>query len=77
MVKVVLELSSGSSPGREYYFVVIKGVPHSKGLVITDAKPLAQAEKIRAKVHAALSTYPEPPVEPPTDPQRRSRLERV
>jgi hypothetical protein len=75
-VEVALELSSGSTPGREYYFVVIRGVPGSKGLVVTDARPLAVAEKIKVKVERALREYGAPPVLVPDGP-RRSRLERV
>jgi hypothetical protein len=75
-IEVTLELSSGSTPGREYYFVTIRGVPHSKCLVITDARPLAVAEKIKTKVEKALREYGAPPVLIPDGP-RRSRLERV
>jgi hypothetical protein len=59
-----------------HWFVVIKGVPYSKGLVITNAHPLPKAERIRAKVEKALREYGAPsPPEPA--PPKRSRFDRI
>lgn len=60
-----------------HYFVVIKGVPHSKGLVITNAHPRPKAERIRAQVEKALRAYGAPPEPPEPEGPRRTRLERV
>lgn len=64
-VEVILEESDMSRYSENYegircYFVVIQGVPYNKGLIVTDAKPLAQAEKIKAAVEAALKAYKQP-----------------
>lgn len=61
-VQVVLEESDMSRycenyQGTRCYFVVIEGVPHSKGMVVTNAYPLPKAEKIKAAVEASLREY--------------------
>jgi len=71
-VEVVLEQCHIPST---HWFVVIKGVPYSKGLVITNAYPKPKAERIKARVEKALREYGAPPEPEPTT--RRSRFERV
>jgi len=72
-VEVVLQEADPKPSG--FWFVIIEGVPHTKGLVITNAAPRAKAERIKARVEKALREYGAPPEPEPAT--RRSRWERL
>jgi len=75
-VEVVLEEAEPKPSG--YWFVLITGVPYSKGLVITNAHPRPKAERIKAKVEKALREFGGPPSpEPPAKRRHLTRLERI
>jgi len=80
-IEVVLEEAKGVSPcartGELFYFVLIEGVPYSKGLVVTNAYPLTRAKRIQAAVEASLQKYGRPPPKPKPSKKVRSRFERV
>ncbi len=64
-LQVILEPADLPNPdGSQSYFVLIVNVPFVRGeqkaLVITDARPLDVAERIKARVEQALHDYRKP-----------------
>lgn len=54
---VTVELEESAHPG--HFFVMVRNVPFVRGgLVITDARPLDKAKRIKARVEQALKAFP-------------------
>jgi hypothetical protein len=72
LVTVELELSQLSD---DYFFVVIRGLPYTRGLVITHACKRDKAERIKAAVEEALDAFRRQTQDEPSGGTRFDRIE--